>query len=43
MRLDQEPQEKRARKGLGTIAMIVLGIVAAIFIGYNILYMTTNA
>lgn len=36
-----EPVEKRARKGLGTIALIVLAIIATVFVGYNIYYIVT--
>lgn len=36
-----EPVEKRARKGFGTIALIVLAIIVTIFVGYNIYYIVT--
>lgn len=36
-----EPVEKRARKGLGTTALIVLAIIATVFVGYNLYYVVT--
>ncbi len=36
-----EPVEKRARKGLGAIALIVLAVIATVFVGYNIYYIVT--
>ncbi|WP_269747825.1 hypothetical protein [Sphingomonas sp. TDK1] len=36
-----EPVEKRARKGLGVVALIVLLTLALLFVGYNIYYIVT--
>ncbi|WP_281252159.1 hypothetical protein [Sphingomonas azotifigens] len=36
-----EPVEKRARKGLGAVALIILAIIATVFIGYNLYYIVT--
>ncbi|WP_333570930.1 hypothetical protein [Sphingomonas sp.] len=36
-----EPVEKRARKGLSAIALIILAIIATVFVGYNIYYVVT--
>jgi hypothetical protein len=37
-----EPVEKRARKGLGAVALIVLAIIATVFVGYNVYYAVTS-
>ncbi|GAA0750607.1 MULTISPECIES: hypothetical protein [Sphingomonas] len=36
-----EPVEKRARKGFGAVALIILAIIATVFVGYNIYYAVT--
>lgn len=36
-----EPVEARARKGLGSVAVIVLLVVVTIFVGYNIYHIVT--
>lgn len=36
-----EPVDKRARKGMGRVAIIVLLIILVIFVGYNIYYLAT--
>ncbi|SFJ31671.1 hypothetical protein SAMN03159338_1382 [Sphingomonas sp. NFR04] len=36
-----EPIEKRARRGFGAVALIVLAIIATVFVGYNIYYAVT--
>jgi len=39
---DMNPQEKRqARKGMGWAVVIVLLIILAIFVGYNVYYAAT--
>ncbi|MBB5710939.1 hypothetical protein [Sphingomonas xinjiangensis] len=37
-----DPVDKRARKGLGSVALVVLLIIVTIFVGYNIYYMVTS-
>ncbi|WP_019370186.1 hypothetical protein ACNFJ7_08965 [Sphingomonas sp. HT-1] len=38
MERNTEPVERRARKGLGSVAVIVLVVIFTIFVGYNIYY-----
>jgi len=41
MERDLEPKDRRARKGMGWVAAIVLAIILATFIGYNVYYAAT--
>jgi hypothetical protein len=34
--------DQRARKGMGRVAVIVLLIILAIFLGYNLYYLLTS-
>lgn len=38
---NSDPVNDHARKGMGRVALIVLCIIAAIFIGYNLYYLVT--
>lgn len=38
---NSEPVDKRARKGMGRVALVVLFIIVAIFVGYNLYYLVT--
>lgn len=38
---NSDPVDNNARKGMGRVALIVLFIIVAIFVGYNLYYLVT--